>query len=362
MYPESIYTLDARENVFLESMKATFNFSTQEMYREIREIFSQTVDILREKNVKYEQLKNALIPRAERKEIALVFDTNNIDSAMYGSKAFAKVLPLLETDSTLSCLCGDFIGNNENQGFLRTVFQNEIHQINGTTYQSSDQFFIIYFNNLSLRQFTALKDGLASYPPFTGFFDLTFTSPIKTLLSTMLIRLFIKTKKTILLGSSESEDGNSTFYPFEEYGYKCLGIDDMCYGIFLSYKIEREIFSGFEMDTDLSVNAISENALNIRNFNLIIEESKLKYLQENKIDNLERANLHTLSRDELAEVIKKKIQENYLYNLSYSDEFKTIKFNILLEMPRINNDIPMKLRAALEYLESTHELRLITLF
>lgn len=361
-YPENIYTIDARENVLLEILTTKFKLSTQQIFREIRGLFRQTIDKLNEKNIKYEQLKNALIPLIERKEIGLVFDTNQIKSKMYGNEAFSWVLPLLETDITLSCLCGDYIGKKENQEFLKSVFMEEINKINDFEYQHSSQFFIIYFNNLSERQFNSLVDGLSNYQPFSGFFDLSFGSPIKTILSTLLIRLFVKTKMTILLRNEENEDGNSTLYPFKEFGYKCLGIEATSYGIFLSYKIEREVLPGFEIDTDMSINAISENALNIQNFTLVIEENKLKYLLDNKIGNLERANLHTLSRNELAEFIKGKILKNYLYNLSYSDEYKTMKFNILIELPRNDNNHSMKLLTALEYIESTRELRLITLF
>lgn len=362
MYPEIIFTIDARENVFLETMKASLNLSTQEIYKEIRRLFETLIDNLKEKNINYEHLKNALVPRPDRKEIALVFDTIQIDSAGYGHDVFLNILPLLERDATFSCLCGDYIGSNENQIFLRDIFFEEINEINTAIYKHSTQFFIVYFNNLSDRQFTILTEGLAHYKPFTGYFDLTFSSPIKTILSTQLVRFFIKHKMTILLSSEENEDGNSTMYPLEENGYTCLGIDALCYGIFLSYKIEREIFPGFETDTSFSINAISQNVLDINDFKLVIEEKKLQYLLDKKIGNLERANLHILTRDELAEIIQKKIQDNYLYNLGYLASFNTIKFNILLEVPRIDKKLPMKLTAALEYIEMDKELRLITMF
>lgn len=362
MYPETIFTLDARENVFLESMKTKLNLSTEQTYLEIRGQFEKLIDILKEKKTSYEDLKYALVPRADRKEVALAFDTNQIESAAYGSDVFANILPLLESETVVSCLCGAYLGDNKNQIFLRDVFFDEIHEINAATYQHSTQFFIVYFNNLSDRQFRGLTEGLSPYKAFTGYFDLTYSSPIKTLLSPILVRFFVKNRMTLLLSSEENEDGNQTMYPLEEYGYKCLGIDELCYGLFLSYKIEREIFPGFETDTTFSINAISQNVLEIRDFNLVIDKPKLKYLMENKFDNLERANLHTLSRNQLEEIIRKKLNENYIYNLSYSAKISTAKFNILIEVPRSDNPNPMKLLAALEYIESNKQLRLITLF
>lgn len=362
MYPDIVFTIDARENVFLETMKATLDLSTTDTYREIRVLFEQLIDILRNKKIDYNHLKPALVPRANRKEVALVFDTTQIKSAAYGSEVFSNILPLLEHESVFSCLCGDYIANNEHQLLLRDVFFLEIQQAHDTTYRHSSQYFIVYLNNLSDRHFTTLTKGLLNYKAFIGHFDLTFDSPMKTLLSTMLIRLFIKNKMTVLLSSEDSEDGNSTMYPFEEHGYKCLGIAALCYGLFLSYKIERNVFPGFELDTTFSINTISQNALDILDFNLVIEERKHKYLLQNKIGNLKRANLHTLTQEELEAIIKRKLNDNYLYNLSYTPEFNTIKFNILLEVPRIDKKESMKLVAALEYMESTKVLRLITLF
>ena len=362
MYPETIFTLDARENIFLESMKAHSNLSSKEIHKEIRGLFENLIDILKEKNIHYDNLKKALTPSTDKNEIAFVFDISQIKSSSYGSDVFLHILPWIEQDSTFSCLCGDYIGNNENQKFMKDIFLNELNEVNNTTYRHSTQFFIVYFNNISNRQLTILKEGLAQYKPFTGYFNLNFSSPVKTVLSTQLIRLFIKHKTTILLSSEENEDGNSTMYPLEKFGYKCLGIDALCYGIFLSYKIEREIFSGFESDTTFSINAITQNVLDIKDFNLLIEENKLQYLLTNKIGNLERANLHILSRKELELIIQKKLRNNYLYNLSYLENSQTIKFNIIIEVPRVDKKLPMRLIAALEYLDTSKELRLITMF
>lgn len=122
MYPDVIFTLEARGNVFLETMKSAFNLSSQDIYKEIRWLFEALIDNLKRKNINYEHLKNALVPRADRKEIALVFDTTQIETAVYGSDVFLRILPLLERKATFSCLCGDYIGSNKNQIFLRDLF------------------------------------------------------------------------------------------------------------------------------------------------------------------------------------------------------------------------------------------------
>lgn len=361
MYPEIIFTLDARENLFLELMAVSLNLSPEEIYKEIRGQFKNLIDILQTKSVKYEDLKYALIPQPKKNEIAFTFDTNRIDSASYGAEVFSYILPLLERNSVCSCLCGDYIGNID-EAFLQEVFIKEIQWVNTTFYQHNTQFFIVYFNNLSDNQFNILLKGLSSYKAFVGYFDLTYSSPIKTLLSTMLVRLFVKNKMTILLRNEASEDGNQTIYPLDEYGYRCIGIDDLCYGLFLSYKIEREVFSGFETDNTFSINAISQTVFDIRDFSLLIEEPKLRYLLEKKFDNLERVNFHRHSCNELEQIIRDKLNTNYIYNLKYLPQYNTVQFNILLEYPRIDQNRPFKMLLALEYIETKKQLRLITMF
>jgi hypothetical protein len=362
MYPETIFTLDARENIFLELMASTSKLSTGQIYQEIRSQFENLIDILRQKSIKYEGLKNALIPRSGRVEIALAFDISQIESASYGADVFGHILPLLERELLSSCLCGDYIGSDGYQPILRDVFLSEIQKGNAGRYKHSSQYFIVYFNNLSDRQFSTLIRGLSSYNAFAGYFDLSFSSPMKTLVSPILVRLCIIKKKTVLLRSEGSVDGNYTFYPFEENGYTCIGIDDLCYMLFLSYKIEREVFPGFEIDTLFSINAISHNVFDIREFTLLLEESKLEYLRGNKSGNLARVNLHNVSRSEIENVIRRKLNENYIYNLSYSTQYKTAKFNIQLEIPSVDNSRPMKMLAALEYIPDYKRLRLITFY
>jgi hypothetical protein len=217
-------------------------------------------------------------------------------------------------------------------------------------------------NNLSDSHFLNIHDGLKKFEGYVGYFDLSYSSLIKIKISTILIRLLLKNKLTILNCSEANEDVNTSGYPFEEYGYNFKGIDDILYGVFLSYKIEREIFPGFETDTLFSLNAITQNVLDISDFELLIEENKLAYLLNEKTGSLERAGMASLAIDQLELLIKNKIRSNYIYNLSYLPKSETIKFNILIEVSRSDTGGPMKLTVALEYIAKTKFLRLITMF
>ena len=62
----------------------------------------------------------------------------------------------------------------------------------------------------------------------------------------------------ILMGHEDDHDDdvNMLSYPFENYGYKVRSIQgnfDVCLG----YKIERHVIKGFEVDTEMSISAIT---------------------------------------------------------------------------------------------------------
>jgi hypothetical protein len=110
------------------------------------------------------------------------------------------------------------------------------------------------------------------------------------------------------------------------------------------------------------LNSITEEVLNIENFEILVEENKLKnYLLIEKFSNLKRAGLHEMTTDQLEILIKDKIKDNYIYNLSFSSKYETVKFNIILEIDQGKLYEKTKILASLEYLPLTQTLRLITM-
>jgi hypothetical protein len=357
-----IFTLDAREHTFLDVIKGHFKLDSSGIFDVINSSFDDCIRILSNKGIQYQDLKNALIPQCERNEIAFVFDSTKIESSWYSLQVFEFLLPLLEENSTNSILVGDLIAHENFSETIKTLFFENIITVKEIDYVSSELFYVIYLNNLSNASLKSLNEKLISFKPYVGYFDLNYSSYLKTFISTILIRLFIKHKKTIISAYEESEDLNVFGYPFEEYGYNCRNIEPIYYGLFLSYKIEREVFKGFESDTLFSLNAISTNIFNISDFKLKIEEKKLKYLLSAKGETLSRAGMTPLTLAELEQLIKDKLDRNYIYNLAYIENSKTIKFNLLIETKRIDSTIPMKLIVAVEYLPDEKVLRLITMF
>lgn len=349
--------------MFLEVAKEYLSLDDKVMHFEINRMFDELIKVLDSKEIKYEDLKSCLIPKNDRKEIGLIFDTSKIDSNWYGNFIFSKLIPLLPKNSTHSILCGDYIGDTETQNDLFFRFYGAIKEVRKFEYQHSTQFFIIYINNLSKNMFDKLISDLNDFESFIGFFDLTNHSFMKSYLSTILANSFIINNRTILLEHEDDRDNseniNLVSYPFEKSGYTVKSIQGIYYGVFLSYKIEREIFKGFESDGDFALNSISPIVSKIEEIE--IEENKFDYLRTIKKGKLKKANLISYSKSELTELIKKKIQSNYIYNMTYLKSYNVLKFDILIELLNTLNEI-VKITIGFEYIPEHQKLRLITLY
>jgi hypothetical protein len=362
----TIFTLNARDNVLLDLCYK--DSSPNKIYEEINNVFDMFINSLESSNIEYKTLKNCLIPSNEKNEIVLIFDTLKSGFSTYDYNILSKVLPLLEKQSTHSFLVGDYTGDRNRKEMLHSLFYEHINQINPTIYQYHNQYFLVYINNLSKSMVQNLIEGLKKYDYFTGYFDVTYSSKIKTYLSTILVARFIKHKSVLI--SSEPFDTNiideievnGLACDYEELGFTCKYVHSTFYQIFLWYKIERKIIKNLETDVNFSLNALSSSFIDIADCDIEIEPSKLNYLFKEKTENIERAGLLNFSVEEFTELIKEKIESNYIYNLTFLEKYNTLKFNILIEIKRIDSNKLMKLLIALEYKPKDRKLRLITMY
>ena len=197
---------------------------------------------------------------------------------------------------------------------------------------------------------------------YVGYFDMTFESKLKTYLSFILVNSFIKYKKDIIMAGEDNSDCNEKGYPFEENGYFCKCVQNEFFDVFLSYKIERAVYRGFETDTEMSINAVCDNVFNLSEFDIEIADSKVEYLMNEKTGSMNKVGMSGKTKEKFVEFLKNeiflKIQSNYIYSMSFLKEYNTIKFNIMLEF----GSEATKILLALEYMFKEKKLRLITMY
>jgi hypothetical protein len=335
------------------------------MYNAIQQAFNYFIENLHSrKRIDYKALRNALTPNINKKEIALVFDSTKIKSAWYGHEAFDKVIPIFDKITTHSILSGDLI-INQNHYHWKDFFFEELISEKDIDFLNTDDCYIVYINNLSNSLFEKLNNELLSYKPYIGYLETTFQTPLKSFLSSILCKIGIINKDTVILPGEDDEwntNDNTLGLPFDKYGYKIKNVPDLYFGLFLSYKIERAVFDGFETDTHISLNAVSPIVKNMDHFKVIIEPEKLKYLLEQKEGKLKKAQLENYSIKDFEKLINEKIKDNYIYEMSELREFKVIKFNVIIELETLYSKENVKCQVTLHYQPEENKLRLITFF
>ena len=91
-----IFTIEARDNVYLESMAEHLKLDNDDIYNAIEYMHAELLKELKKVKVDYLKLKNALTPQKQKREIAFVFDSEKTGSNIYGAEILNQVLPLLD--------------------------------------------------------------------------------------------------------------------------------------------------------------------------------------------------------------------------------------------------------------------------
>ncbi|MDN5091062.1 hypothetical protein [Aliarcobacter butzleri] len=358
-----IFTLDARDNIMLEFIEECTGFESDDMFFQINDLHEKLNDILEDKKIKYQDLKTCLIPSIEKQEVLFVFDSSKINNAWYGNEVFEQILPLFDKKTNHSILDGDLLGRNYNQNDLCRILKKSLSRIDNFDYKHSSQFYLVYINNMTQSTTNKFNNNLEKYIGYIGYVDLTYDSILKTLVSTMLINTFIKYKNLIIQshedGVSNTENHNLKGYNFEKYGFKNKSLESQYFDLFLSYKIERKVFKGFEKDLYFSLNVLSDSIINISECEIFIDEKKLGYLNEKKSNQFKKANLD-ISKETLTNLIKNKLFQNYIYNMRIN-EYDNMMFNLILEVQNERSE-KIKMLVSLEYLPILKQLRLITMY
>jgi hypothetical protein len=348
----------------LEVMRDHFKLSSPVIRDEIQAMHLTMREVLASKGVKYADLRSGLVPSADRHEAGFIFDSQCIESSWYGLEVARAILPLLDKRTTLSVLCGDLLGRNQDMIF--SILKESVVLSRSFNFVHSTLLYCVYINNLSDAALRKLHSELARFPAYVGFIPATFSSRAKTYLSTILVHSFLKNGPRVIMGHEDdvpnNENVNTAGFPFEEFGCKVFSLQSSYFDVFLAYKIERAVYEGFEVDTEMALNAVSDQILPLEDCAILLEDAKLAYLKSEKSGKLRKAGIADLEREDLESLIKSKIAASYIYNLDYLEEHDVIKFNLMLEVARRGGGYPTKLTAALEYRPQQKLLRVITLY
>lgn len=359
-----IFTLNARDSVMLDVVSQYFELSDAQMQREIRSAHDHVVEVLARKGVAYAALRGGLVPQTARREMGFVFDSARIDNGWYGRNVAERMVPLFDRRVTCSILVGDLILANQDVAF--SLLQRGLVLHKPCEVVTTSQLYCVYVNNLSDAMVALIHQGLLPYEPYVGYIDATYSSKVKNWLSMTLVHAYLKHKDVFICGHEDDrdddEDVNMHAWPLEELDYGVRSLQSMYFDLLLAYKIERAVYPGFESDIRFALAAISDDPRDLSNMTVEIEEAKARYLRNEKKGSLSAAGLDALTTDELSQLIRSKLMENYIYHLRFGEEHGRSLFNLVLEFPNPRHATPSRLMGSFDYSPERSALRLVTLF
>ena len=363
----TVHTLESRGNGMLEVLQSYFGLTDEQLRRTIVDAVGTVTAALRSRGVDYAALRSALTPQPDRREVALFFDTLQIESGWYGRAVQQQLIPLFAPTSAHSVMLGDLLGPAERQPWIRDQLRAALTvEHRPVNFRHSTQFFCVYVNNCSDEMVQTLNDGLLPYQPYVGYADVTFSSWFKTYLSTCLTHGYLKWRGTIIQQHEDDlpDDANQNTlgYPFEDFGLTCRSVAGQYFGLLLSYKIERPVFSGDERDQLHSLNAISSRPSDIAEMQVEIEDAKFDYLCREKTGTLQRLGILGQPKATLEGLIREKLRSNYVYNMRFREDYSVSTFNMLLELEAADTGAPVRTVAAFAYEQDRNRLRLVTFF
>jgi hypothetical protein len=360
-----IWTLDARDTVLFDVVMSHAQLSHRELGKDIRQLHQETVRILESKDVLYGDLRSALVPSSNNNDIALVFEASATNSGAYGAAIAEVLLPSLDREWRGSVLSGDLILKNQDVAFA--LLDQSLVLMRSVDLRNTAELYAIYLSNLTRARAEQLVASLSSYGAFVGYIPATYESRCKDWLSHTLVNTYLKHGETFICRHEDDrphEDNvNMHWWPLEEHDYRVVSVpDSLHFSPFLAYKIERAVHPHFESDTILALATVSEDPRSLVGFEVLVEEAKLEYLRRAKAGSLQLAGIERASESELQELIRRKLQSNYIYELDYLADHDVTKFNIMLEFDNADRQHPTRLTLALEYRPQENTLRVVTMF
>lgn len=361
-----LFTFDTRNNIFWNVIQDYFKMDDKKMHEEICTQFNKVCKILNNKGIEYCDLKNILVPSKDKLDICFVFDSLKTKSkGCYGYEILKSIIPEILRIEKTSVFYGDIITGNsiESQQKVKNELQKYFPNKYFGNYVLSNQYFVVYINNITEKKKNDIALSLKSNSSYVGCIDMSFSSYLKDVLSMCIGQRFFKLKNKICVPVPEDDTNNPQGYvdfDFSNYKFDIIGIEDTLYMSFLSYKIEHSYYAFDNSDQKLGLNAVVTNPKIISDYKIIIEDSKYEYLLKEKLGSLEIMGIDSLSKEKLIELLQARINTNYIFNIKFSEDFDCLKCATLIEI--YNETNRKKYLTVFEVKNDTKELRLISMY
>lgn len=358
----TIWTLNARDSVYLRVLQDVLHLEAGGTHRLIQTLLASVEQSLARKKVFYQDLRRPLCPHEDVGEACFFFDSERIGEYWYGRRVGELMLLALEREHSTSLLWGD-IGASSPYLWLAAL---DDAKLVAPLPSHPNYVMAVYVNNVTPARRERMHASLLGQDGYLGYADTTYASLLKSMLAMTLTPCYVKMGDVFIAqcpdDASDDTNENSPGWPLEGHGYRCVSIGSAVYSTFLSYKIERLSEGDPNLDDDVSfaLTAIEPDPLRLAECRLLIEPEKFNlFLRKTRIESLRNAGIDHLDRGELEQLVQRQLTMNYVYELKLRDG--QAFFNTIVEVPNAPAGRRHRIRVNLEYLPRASTVRLVTL-
>lgn len=307
---DSIYTLNTRQNIFYDLIEdGDFKKSIWYAKEELKKLFLQQTseDI-------YKQISKTLMPNTDKKEIALLFKSND---GFYGKDIFNLLFKIIsELKINTNILAGDILSED---------VKNKIISTNSFEVTTSEDIFVIYLNNLSVTQFNNLIKKIKEHNLYLGYKDMTYSNNFKTYLSLILCWTCIFYNNKIICHEESFVKNDNE----EKFKFILINDENSYLTAFLHYKIEQGAMTYLD-DLEKSLKILYP-PINLKNIKILSNNEKLKYIRTQHNHGLNKLNIHMQNNEYIINYLNEHFKKQYAFNFQICQKYGTLKFNTIYE-------------------------------
>lgn len=367
--PFTIHSLNNYAHTGLTNLIDTLNLQPEDARRIIRADHHTLMAQLKVAGVEYTELGSALVPKRGRHEVAFIFDSTRVKSGMYGYALAEKWIPVLKQHGPNRTVLrvGDILGLPS-----EVVWgEMETHLVGPGDFprHARELYFAVYMTNLSSGQLRNIDAALtAETDAYLGYVNCSTWNPLKAGL--YLPQVGLRFDDKIITDMDDGGTPNQVGYPYEQSGFRIVGIQEELYGPFLGHRLDNGIPNWADRDSAMALTVLGGSREAVTSTHVVIDESRIEYLERDHGASLSRAGLDGLDADELAAAIKQKFTNGLIYNLRFTwgaragvpaRELDAMMYSVQVEFPDGSGEVK-RYQVGVKYTPDTHASEVVTFF
>lgn len=325
-------------------------------------------DQLLTRKVKYGELKSALVPSSDGKQIAFIYDWLEHPAFNYAVAFMELILPHLRDTLRTSVLSGDLLDFVEVDAPVVELERSLVRPSAGSTERTEWRTqYCVYFSNLRPQDVDVLHEALSVDPRYGGYLDVTFGGAVRDYLAATLAPKWIIFERKVILTHGADEpwvsDEDPVGFDLPQKGYEVVSVIDSMQAGYLSYKIESLRARQSDEDRILTLAAVTGELVDVDGVEVYVDPRKVdQYLlrDDAKLRLMTSIGLQDVKADELASIVRDKLLRNYIYDLRLAQD-GTPTFAVSAEFEKPNGDMARRL-LALKYDPLEKRIALVSMY